>query len=288
MSAGHAGYFIPEPSRWPVITMLGVLCTLMGTAFTINGIGLGMPIMLLGLALIVYIFFGWFSDVVAENLAGSYNGQVDRSFRMGMIWFIASEVFFFITFFGSLYYLRDIALPWLGGEGYLGSSKEFMHQAFTAAWPSNGPGDLGGEFKPMGAWGIPALNTAILLSSGATLTWAHWGLKKGSNSQLVWGLVMTVALGLIFVGFQAYEYIHAYQDLNLKLTTGVYGSTFFLLTGFHGFHVCVGAIMLIAVLVRSIKKHFSPHNHFAFEAVAWYWHFVDVVWLGLFIFVYWM
>src|SRR5690606_25907847 len=141
---------------------------------------------------------------------------------------------------------------------------------------------------PMAAWGIPALNTLILLTSGATVTWAHWGLLKENRGQLITGLFLTVALGIMFLGFQAYEYVHAYTELGLTLGTGIYGSTFFMLTGFHGFHVTVGTIMLMVILGRAIKGHFSPHNHFGFEAVAWYWHFVDVVWLGLFIFVYWL
>jgi len=202
--------------------------------------------------------------------------------------FIASEVFFFACFFGSLYYLREISLSWLGGEGYLGATKEILYQDFTSAWPSGGPGEMGGEFQTMGAWGIPAINTLILLSSGATVTWAHWGLKVDNQKQLVMGLAATIALGFLFVIMQAYEYYHAYQALNLTLGSGVYGSTFYLLTGFHGFHVTMGAIMLAVILVRAMKSHFSPHNHFAFEAVAWYWHFVDVVWLGLFVFVYWL
>ncbi|MCW8847588.1 MAG: cytochrome c oxidase subunit 3, partial [Sedimenticola sp.] len=154
-------------------------------------------------------------------------------------------------------------------------------------WPSHGPGELGGSFTPMGAWGIPAINTLLLLSSGATITWAHWGLKLNNQKTLVRGLIATITLGLLFVVFQAYEYIHAYEELNLTLRSGIYGSTFYMLTGFHGFHVSMGAIMLMSILGRSLKGHFSAHNHFAFEAVAWYWHFVDVVWLGLFIFVYW-
>lgn len=288
MSAAQGHYYIPEPSRWPIITMTAIFSILCGTALFIHDVGAGAIIMAVGFALLAYIFFGWFGDVVRENLAGSYNGQVDRSFRMGMIWFIASEVFFFLTFFGSLYYIRDISVPWLGGEGYLGSSMEYLHNQYQAAWPTNGPGAKGDAFTPMGAWGIPAINTLILLSSGVTITWAHWGLKKENNSQLVWGLIMTVVLGLLFVVLQAYEYMHAYSELNLTLKSGVYGSTFYMLTGFHGFHVTMGAIMLTVILVRSMKKHFSAHNHFAFEAVAWYWHFVDVVWLGLFVFVYWL
>ena len=285
---GQTNYYIPEPSPWPILAMLSVLLLLAGTALAINGVGFGRWLLLAGFALLAVMFFGWFGDVIKENLSDCYNAQVDRSFRQGMFWFIASEVFFFLTFFGSLYYIRNIALPWLGGEGYLGVTHELLYNQFVAQWPSSGPGQVGGEFKPMGAWGIPSLNTFILLSSGATITWAHWGLKQDNQKQLVRGLIATIALGLLFVVLQAWEYRHAYHELNLTLESGVYGSTFYMLTGFHGFHVTIGAIMLMAIAARAMKKHFSPHNHFAFEAVAWYWHFVDVVWLGLFVFVYWL
>ena len=283
-----AGYFIPEPSPWPIIGMVSLLTTLFGTALAINGVTAGSYIVVAGLVLFFGLLYGWFRDVIRENLSDRYNQQVDRSFRMGMFWFIASEVFFFLSFFGALYYIRNIALPWLGGEGYLGATQEFLYNQFQAAWPSHGPGEMGGAFTPMGAWGIPAINTLILLTSGATITWAHWGLKEENRAKLNRGLFATIALGVLFVILQAYEYGHAYADLNLTLETGVYGSTFYMLTGFHGFHVTMGAVMLMAILGRSLKGHFSAHNHFAFEAVAWYWHFVDVVWLGLFVFVYWL
>ena len=280
-------YFIPDPSPWPIIGMFSLLTTLFGTALAINGIGIGKFIIVAGLLLFAFLLFGWFRDVVGENLSDRYNRQVDRSFRLGMLWFIASEVFFFLAFFGSLFYIRTIALPWLGGEGYLGASS-ILYDQFQAVWPSAGPGEMGGGFTPMGPWGIPAINTLLLLSSGATLTWAHWGLKIDNQKQLIRGLAATIALGLLFVVMQAYEYGHAYSELNLTLGSGVYGSTFYMLTGFHGFHVTMGAIMLMAILGRSMKGHFNPHNHFAFEAVAWYWHFVDVVWLALFVFIYWL
>ncbi len=281
-------YYIPDPSPWPVIGMLSLLLALAGTALVVNDVGFGKYLTIAGLLLFAVLLFGWFRDVIRENLSDRYNKQVDASFRMGMIWFIASEVFFFLAFFGSLYYIRNIAVPWLAGDGYLGTTNEVLYGGYQGVWPTHGPGEAGGDFTPMGAWGIPAVNTFILLSSGATITWAHWGLKVNNQRHLVLGLIATVALGLIFVAFQAWEYGHAYSDLNLTLGTGIYGSTFYMLTGFHGFHVCMGAIMLMAILGRSMKGHFSPHNHFAFEAVAWYWHFVDVVWLGLFIFVYWL
>ena len=188
-----------------------------------------------------------------------------------------------------MFYLRAITLPYLGGDGQLGSSNEFLWPDFNYVWPLIEMPDASNfttPKEPMGPWGVPLINTIILLSSGGTLTWAHWGLKENNQSKLVLGLAMTVALGLIFFGFQTYEYMHAYQDLDLELTSGIYGSTFYMLTGFHGFHVVIGTTMLIVILVRSMKGHFTEENHFAFEAVAWYWHFVDVVWIALFIFVY--
>jgi len=290
-STAHHGpdtYYVPESSPWPIIAMLSVLLLLAGAALRINEVAAGGWMVLAGFALLVIMFYGWFGDVIKENLSDRYNEQVDRSFRQGMFWFIASEVFFFLSFFGALYYIRVIALPWLGGEGYLGVTQELLYNQFVAAWPSAGPEQVGGEFRPMGAWGIPAINTLILLTSGATVTWAHWGLKEENQQKLVRGLAATIALGLLFVGLQAYEYRHAYEELNLTLESGVYGSTFYMLTGFHGFHVTMGAVMLMAILGRAVRGHFSLHNHFAFEAVAWYWHFVDVVWLGLFVFVYWL
>jgi len=245
-------------------------------------------IMIAGSAVIIFMLFGWFGTVINESLSGKYNSQVDMSFRMGMGWFIFSEVMFFAAFFGALFYARMYSVPWLGGASNNVMTHELLWPAFEAVWPTNGPGEVGGEYQVMGAWGIPAINTLILLSSGVTLTWAHWGLKKADRTQLVLGLMATVALGFLFLGLQAYEYYHAYHELNLKLTSGMYGSTFFMLTGLHGLHVTLGATMLFVILIRSMKGHFTEENHFAFEAVAWYWHFVDVVWLGLFIFVYWL
>jgi len=245
-------------------------------------------IMIAGAAIIVFMLFGWFGTVINESLSGKYNSQVDMSFRMGMGWFIFSEVMFFAAFFGALFYARMWAIPWLGGSSNNVMTHELLWPAFEAAWPTNGPADVGGDYQVMGPWGIPAINTLLLLSSGVTLTWAHWGLKKEDRTQLILGLMATVALGLVFLGLQAYEYSHAYHELNLKLTSGMYGTTFYMLTGFHGLHVTLGATMLIVILIRSMKGHFTEENHFAFEAVAWYWHFVDVVWLGLFVFVYWL
>jgi len=286
MSSSNGGYYLPAPSHWPIVGSVGMFLFLFGFASFLHGSSSLM--MIAGAAVIIFMLFGWFGTVINESLSGKYNDQVDTSFRMGMGWFIFSEVMFFAAFFGALFYARMWAVPWLGGASNNAMTHELLYPAFEAVWPTNGPGDLGGEYKVMGAWGIPAINTLILLSSGVTITWAHWGLKKADRTQLILGLMLTVALGFLFLGLQAYEYYEAYHEFNLKLTTGMYGSTFFMLTGFHGFHVALGATMLFVILIRSMKGHFTDEHHFAFEAVAWYWHFVDVVWLGLFVFVYWL
>lgn len=286
MAAQHGTYYIPEPSPWPFVATIAIFTILLGAVLAINKLFVGGVVMVLGFGLLAYLLFAWFGDVVSENLAGLHNDQVDRSFRLGMYWFIASEVFFFLTFFGALWYIRNVSVEWLGGTGYLAATHELLYNQFEAAWPTAGPGAIGEEFTPMKAWGIPALNTLILLSSGATITWAHWGLKAENRTLLVRGLAATIALGLLFVIMQAIEYQDAYQYMNLTLRSGVYGSTFYILTGFHGLHVIVGTIMLASILGRSLAGHFTPKNHFGFEAVAWYWHFVDVVWLALFVFVY--
>lgn len=290
MSTAEQNYFIPEPSRWPVVAVVGLFLTTLGLALWMNDIGFGPVSVAIGMAVITYLFFGWFGDVIDESLSKKYNASVDRSFRQGMFWFITSEVFFFITFFACLYYFRNISLPSLGGEGHLATSN-ILWEGFKYSWPVVNLPDVTNYtqlIEPMGAGGIPAYNTIILLSSGVTLTWAHWGLKKKNKSQLMMGMVSTITLGLLFFALQAYEYYHAYAELGLTLNSGIYGSTFYMLTGFHGFHVTLGTIMLIVITVRCAKDHFTYENHFAFEGVAWYWHFVDVVWLGLYVFVYWL
>ena len=296
MSNSNDTYFIPEPRRWPIVGTLALFVAFIGGGMVLNGyIGSGQYVLALGILAIIYLFYGWFKDVIDESIAGKYNEQVDISFRWGMAWFIFSEVMFFAAFFGALFYTRVLSIPWLGLEESV--SNQFLWPDFQAVWPLLTTPDMtiaGLESKYIAikevipAWDIPAWNTAILLTSGATVTFAHWALKKGNRSALCWWLAATVLLGIIFVYLQVAEYGHAYHELDLTLKSGVYGSTFFMLTGFHGFHVTMGATMLAVILVRSMLGHFSEHNHFAFEAVAWYWHFVDVVWLGLFVFVYWV
>jgi len=275
-------YFVPQPSHWPVVGSTALLLMASGAVLTFNSIAGGGFVLLAGLAVMVVMLFGWFGRVIGESESGSYNQHVDRSFRWAMSWFIFSEVMFFAAFFGALFYVRVLSVPDLASP-----DQAALWEGFAGQWPTAGPAAKG-SFAPMHAWGIPAINTLLLLSSGATLTWAHWGLVANKRQQLIIGLAVTIALGLLFISLQAYEYAEAYSHLNLKLSTGVYGSTFFMLTGFHGFHVTLGATMLIVILLRSLKGHFTAERHFAFEAVAWYWHFVDVVWLGLFVVVYWL
>ena len=281
-------YYVPHDSHWPIVGSVGLLFMMVGVSAWLNGADAAFYVFLLGIAVIVFMLTGWFAEVIGESQKGLYNAQVDKSFRQGMFWFIFSEVMFFAAFFGALFYARNLSIPWLGGESNNFFTNLLLWQGFESTWPTNGPGDMGGEYQAMPAMGLPLINTALLLTSSVTVTIAHHALIAGKRAQLKIFLASTFILGFIFVGLQAYEYVHAYQDLNLKLTSGIYGSTFFMLTGFHGMHVTIGAIMLTTIFFRVLKGHFTPEKHFAFEAVAWYWHFVDVVWIGLYVFVYWM
>ncbi|MDQ7091839.1 MAG: cytochrome c oxidase subunit 3 [Methylococcales bacterium] len=275
-------YYIPHQATWPIVGVVGLLTLLAGFANYLNGSSIGSGMMIVGLLIFIVMLAGWFTLQANESESGMYNHGVGISYRMGMMWFIFSEIMFFAVFFGTLWYTRNLSVPWLADE-VTGAN---LWPSFEAVWPTNGPGNVGGEFEPMGAFGLPFLNTALLLTSGWTCTKAHHGLLAKNRDVLIKYLAATVGLGFLFVICQAVEYHEAYTDMGLTLGSGIYGSTFFMLTGFHGFHVCVGAIMLAVVLFRSWKGHFTPENHFFFEAAAWYWHFVDVVWLGLFIFVY--
>ncbi len=279
-----SSYYIPSPSKWPAVGSISMVFTMFGAAGLVNSIPYSHYVLFFGLAILVYMFFGWFGEVASESETGQYGTKVDVSFRWSMGWFIFSEVMFFAAFFGALFYARIIALPWLGDLDH----SAFLWPDFVAQWPNTGPAEgVFESFQVMGPLWVPTINTALLLTSGVTLTIAHHYLREDNRGSCIFWLGLTMVLGFVFVGFQAYEYIHAYSDLNLKLTSGIYGSTFFLLTGFHGFHVCIGALMLLVVWFRLIKGHFTSKHHFAFEGASWYWHFVDVVWLGLYVLVYW-
>lgn len=294
-------YYVADPSFWPIIGSIGIFSLVFGLVQVLHGGILGPYIMAFGLGVILLTMFGWFGHVIKESIGGLHSVQMDRTYRWGMMWFIVSEIFLFGIFFGALFYTRIFTLPELSGQAsnlakslllYRG---DFTHQyiwpTFNYVWPllkNPNPTLFAGPKEVIYTWHIPALNTVILLSSAVTVTWAHWGLKKGNHRHLIIGLFLTILLGAIFEGFQAHEYIEAYTEYGLTLASGIYGSTFFTLTGLHAMHVSVGVIMLSVILWRCLKGHFLPEHHFAFEAVSWYWHFVDVVWLILFVFVYWL
>ena len=276
-------YFVPGPSKWPVLMGTALLVTMAGASAWVNGVGWGKAVNLVGILSALVVLYYWFGDAIAESEGGMYNARIDTSYRWSMSWFIFSEVMFFSAFFGALFYARTISMPWLADLDH-----KFLWPDFAANWGNTGPAGVIEKFETMGPFWIPTINTALLLTSGVTLTIAHHALREGERNKTAIWLFATVLLGAIFMGCQAYEYAHAYSELNLKLTSGIYGSTFFMLTGFHGFHVTMGAIMLSVVLYRVMKGHFTPDHHFAFEGAAWYWHFVDVVWLGLYVVVYWL
>ena len=283
-----ARYFVPAPSRYPVVTATGLLLVIFGAGQWVNDVQWGKWVLLFGFALWAVTLFQWFRVAVGESEGGLYGKNVDISFRWSMSWFIFSEVMFFAAFFGALFWSRLYSVPVLGDLDH-----KLLWPDFKAVWPSAADGmtaSPAGTIEPfvtMGPFWIPTINTALLLSSGVTLTIAHHKLLASQRSQTVFWMIVTLVLGFTFVGLQAYEYAHAYSELNLRLDSGIYGSTFFMLTGFHGFHVCVGAIMLTFITIRIARGHFTPQRHFGFEGAAWYWHFVDVVWIGLYIIVYW-
>jgi cytochrome c oxidase subunit 3 len=294
-------YFIADPSHWPLVGTLGIFTTVVGLVQTLHHGAIGPYLLGAGLAILLATMFGWFGVVINESINGMHSKQMDKTYRWGMMWFIVSEVALFGVFFLALFYTRLFTVPELGADPfefakalymYRGTAThEYLWPHFQAAWPlltNPNPTLFVGPKEVVATWGIPALNTLILLSSAVTVTWAHWGFKKGNNRQIIIGLALTIILGAIFEGFQAHEYIKAYTEYGLTLSSGIYGSTFFTLTGLHAMHVSIGVIMLSVIFIRTVKGHFLPEHHFAFEAVSWYWHFVDVVWLFLFIFVYWL
>jgi cytochrome c oxidase subunit 3 len=268
---------------------IGLFFVILGAGQWINGHGWGAYSLLFGLLWWAVVLFQWFGDAIRESESGLYSDRIDVSFRWSMSWFIFSEVMFFAAFFGALYWARAHAVPMLANLDH-----QILWPDFKALWPSAHPGATASPagtvepFQTIGPWPLPTINTALLLSSGVTLTIAHHALREGQRAKTIAYMWVTVLLGLTFLIVQGYEYAHAYRDLNLKLSSGIYGSTFFMLTGFHGFHVFVGMLMLLFITLRLQKGHFTPQRHFGFEGAAWYWHFVDVVWLGLYIVVYWM
>ena len=282
-------YFVPQPSRHPFMASLALFFVILGAGQWINGVAWGRYSLTFGMLFLFYVLFQWFGEAVHESETGQYGRKIDLSFRWSMSWFIFSEVMFFGAFFSALWWARSHSVPALGSL-----DNALLWPGFKSVWPSlaagvtASPAGIIEPFTTMGPFWLPTINTALLLSSGVTLTIAHHALIDGNRSKTVGFMWLTVLLGITFLMVQGYEYYHAYTAYNLKLSSGIYGSTFFMLTGFHGFHVFVGMLMLLFITLRLQKGHFSPERHFGFEGAAWYWHFVDVVWLGLYILVYWM
>ena len=292
MSSKKEVYFVPHQSRWPLVGAVALFLVAGGAGLTVQNMGsdaaggvFGKTVLLVGFAVLLYMLAGWFSNVITESLSGLYSEQISRSFRQGMSWFIFSEIMFFGAFFGALFYARMISVPWIGGAGNNEMTHEVLWPMFQSMWPLTTTPD-GVTTQAMPWQGIPLKNTIILLLSSVTLHMAHLSLEQNKRMALIIWLEITIVLAGFFLFFQVEEYLHAYQEMGLTLQSGIYGNTFFLLTGFHGLHVCLGTIFLIVLLARVAKDHFTPKDHFAFQAGSWYWHFVDVVWLGLFVFVY--
>ena len=282
-------YFVPAPSSYPVLAATGLFFVIVGAGQWVNGQGWGGYVVAFGLLMWAFVLQGWFRQAIRESEGGLYSDRIDMSFRWSMSWFIFSEVMFFGAFFGALWWARQHAVPNLGSL-----DNAVLWPDFKAVWPSSqagitaSPAGVVEPFTTMGPWPIPTINTALLLSSGVTLTIAHHALLAGQRVRTLGFMWVTVLLGILFLTLQGYEYAHAYSELNLKLSSGIYGSTFYMLTGFHGFHVFVGMLMLLFITLRIHSGHFTPQRHFGFEGAAWYWHFVDVVWLGLYVVVYWL
>ncbi len=294
-------YYVPHNGWYPVVLAAGVMLMLTGLATHLNHVKAGEPASwiqsIIGFAMVSVVLYFWFGKVIAENHQGLANEQLKRSYVWGMGWFIFSEVMFFAAFFGALFYARNIAVAWLGGEGAKGFTGDYLWPEFEAVWPvisnpdtSLFPGPAESMAAPSSASGwlgyLPFYNTVVLLTSSWTVHVAHSAIKEQNRSKLNIWLGLTVLLGIIFLVLQVEEYVHAYNEMGLTLGSGIYGSTFFILTGFHGFHVTLGTVILLVQLFRAFKGHFGPKDCFGFEAASWYWHFVDVVWVGLFIFVY--
>ena len=292
MSASHSAtqgatapyYYVPPDSMHPIRGAISLFLVLLGAALWINSYGAGVYLFVIGIVCLLFVLYRWFGDAIHESEGGMNSKRVDHSYRWSMAWFIFSEVMFFGAFFGSLWYAREVTTPWLSNL----DTTTLLWPHFAGTWPNFGPAGTIAPFQAVGPFWLPTINTALLLSSGLTLTIAHHALRANHRSKAIFWLLVTVILGFSFVGCQAHEYHEAYTELNLRFNSGIFGSLFFMLTGFHGFHVILGATMLTVILLRLIRGHFTPDHHFGFEGAAWYWHFVDVVWLFLYTLVYWL
>jgi cytochrome c oxidase subunit III len=302
-ASDQPSYYVPHSSWYPIGIAVGAVLFVAGLGTWLNAIKAGDDpsrlMFYVGSLILAVVLFRWFATVVDENQRGLNSPQLKRSYVWGMSWFIFSEVMFFAAFFGALFYTRALALAWLGGEGEKALTGQYLWPDFDATWPvmTNpdpvrfpGPGEsmAAPSLTSVGEWlrYLPFWNTVILLSSSVTVHFAHTALKNHDRRKLLTWLGTTVVLGIVFLGLQVEEYFHAYNELGLTLSSGIYGSTFFLLTGFHGFHVTLGTVILAIQLLRAYKNHFTHDDCFGFEAASWYWHFVDVVWVVLFLVIY--
>ena len=259
--AKNHDYHILPPSIWPFIVAVSAFIMLFGAVLWMHGSAPWM--FLIGLVGVLYVMYGWWADVVKEANTGDHTPVVRIGLRYGVIMFIMSEAMFFVAWFWAFF--KNALYP-------MGP----LSPAVDGIWPPAG-------IETFDPWHLPLINTLILLCSGAACTWAHHAIAHENNRKdMINGLAIAVALGIIFTGFQAYEYSHA----TFGFSGNVYGATFFMATGFHGFHVIVGTIMLFVCMLRAMKGHFTPEAHVGFEAAAWYWHFVDAVWLFLFAAIY--
>ncbi|AXR04969.1 cytochrome c oxidase subunit 3 [Salinimonas sediminis] len=290
MQQPYEKYYVPAQSPWPIVGAVALFLIAVGAGnmvidTTKEADGYGSLILGAGIVALLVMLVGWFKNQIDESMSGFYSAQLGRSYRQGMSWFIFSEVMFFGAFFGALFYARLISVPWLGGASNNEMTNTVLWPQFQAMWPLLSTPN-GTTTQQMGPAGLPTINTIILLISSVTLHFAHVGLEQNKRKQLTWMLGLTILLGCTFLTLQVEEYIHAYKELGLTLQSGIYGNTFFMLTGFHGMHVTLGTLILMVLFGRIVKGHFTPDNHFAFQAGSWYWHFVDVVWVMLFLFVY--
>jgi cytochrome c oxidase subunit 3 len=304
----ETSYYVPEQSKLPIIAATGMGLMAFGAASWVIEGGTS-TLFFLGTLIMAGVMYKWWATVIDENMRGMANAQLKHSYVLGMLWFIFSELMFFACFFGALFYVRVLANAWIGGEAAIGifddtpttaaaANAVHLWPGYVTAWPPMITPDEavnGDSARFIGpdqnmsfpGWGrvlhwLPLWNTIILLTSSVTVHIAHVALKDENRKKFITWLGITVALGFIFLVLQAEEYIEAYQHMGLTLESGIYGTTFFMLTGFHGMHVTLGTVMLLIQWLRSLKGHFNHDDQFGFEAASWYWHFVDVVWVGLF------
>lgn len=275
-------------SAWPLLGTGALLLLVIGALRVLHAQPWASPPLLAGALLLAWMLYGWFGAVIRD--AGPAGEAGDRALRWGMAWFIASEAALFAALFGALIYARWLAVPWLAGAGDHDFTRALLWPGFRPDWPPLPTPEPGAYRQPSGQvnmLGVPLVITLVLLASAYAVTWAQWGLQRSRRGRFVAGLVLTIALGAVFLGFQLHEYWLNDRQLNLGPASGIYGATFYALTGFHCAHVTVGLIALAVMLRRALRGDFAPEDHFGFEATAWYWHFVDVVWLWLYVLVYW-